>query len=141
MGLHITLPLHYEPPYLTTVDEIEAQYIAALDTWHRIKGSAADLRKQHLEDLIAQAMLKGDISREKAVKQITHREELRNLHQQQGSIMGNNRCNVIKSLVIPAPSSENPHATMEIHDPLQIQSIILRRNASKLGAAKNSVFN
>ena len=130
LGMHIALPLHYEPPTITTVGNIEAHYIAALDTWHRTKGSAADLRKQHLEDLIAQAMLKGDISRETAVKQITHREELRNLHRRQGRIMGNNRCDVIESLIIPAPSSENPHATMEITDPLQIQSIILRRNAS-----------
>ena len=140
-GDHIVLPLHYEPPCFTTASEIEEQYLAALDTWHKIKGSAANLRKQHLEDLIAQTMLRSDIPRKKALKQIMHREELCNLHRHQGSIMGHNRCDVIKSLIIPSPSSENPNATMEIHDPIQFQSIILRQNASKLGAAKNSVFN
>ena len=55
--------------------------------------------------------------------------------------MGRNKQDVIKSLVIPCPSSTNPAATMEITDPTHIQSIILRRNAAKLGAAKHSIFN
>ena len=55
--------------------------------------------------------------------------------------MGRNKCDVIKSLVIPCPSSTNPTGTMEIEDPTHILSIILRRNAAKLGAAKNSIFN
>ena len=140
-GLHIALPLYYIPPDIHTESDIEDCYLRALDTWHTTKGSAADLRKQHLEDLIAQTMLRQDLSREKALKQLLQREELRNLHRRQGAIMGNNRCDVITSLVIPSPSSANPNATMEITDSDQIQSIILRRNAAKLGAAKHSIFN
>ena len=86
-------------------------------------------------------MTRQDIPREKTLKQLLHREELQNLHRRQGAIMGNNRCDVITSLVIPSPSSVNPNATMEINDPAHIQSIILRWNAAKLGAAKNSIFN
>ena len=140
-GERIVLPLNYIPPTIHNVSELEEQYMTALANWHKTKGSAADLRKQHLEDLIEQTMLRFDIPREKALKQILHREELRNLHRRQGGIMGNNRCDVIKSLIIPSPNSENPNAMMEIHNPENIQSIILRQNASKLGAVRHSVFN
>ena len=105
-GIHVPFPLHYEPPCISNASEIEDQYLAALDTWHKTKGNAATLRKQHLKDLIEQTMLRYNISHEKALKQILHREELRNLHKCQGGIMGNNRCNVIKSLIILAPHSE-----------------------------------
>ena len=140
-GQTIPIPLYYNPPPVSMYDDLETAYHAALTTWHKAKGSAADLRKQHLEDRAEQHALRHDISREKALKQLLHREEVRTLHRRHGGIMGQNKCDVIKSLVILCPSSENPTATMEITDPTHIQSIILRRNATKLGAARNSIFN
>ena len=140
-GFDIPYPLHYIPPQTTTGDELELAYHAALEQWHKTKGSAADLRKQHLEDLAAQTALRQDITMEKALTQLIHREEVRTLHRRHGAIVGRSRQDVIKSLVIPCPSSTNPQATMEIHDPHHIQSIILRRNAAKLGAAQHSIFN
>ena len=141
VGPTIAFPLYYAPPQVSTVHDLEENYHKALETWHSTKASAADLRKQHLEDRAELMALQNNISQEKALKQIVHREEIRNLHRRHGSIMGRSKADVIEYLLIPCPSSANPHATMEIHDPEQIQSIILRRNATKLGAAKDSVFN
>ena len=140
-GSDIPLPLYYVPPAITSGTEIDEAYHKALEQWHNTKGSRADLRKQHLEDLAEQTALRQNIPQEKALKQLIHREEVRTLHQWLGAIMGRNKCDVIKSLVIPSPSSTNPNGTMEIHDPTQIQSIILRCKAAKLGAVKDSIFN
>ena len=140
-GQKIPIPLYYDPPAISTPEELETAYHAALEKWHKAKGSAADLRKQHLEDRAEQHALRHDISQEKALQQLLHCKEVRTLHRRHGGIMGRNKRDVIKSLVIPCPSSANPAATMEITDPTHIQSIILRRNAAKLGAAKNSIFN
>ena len=140
-GPTIPIPLYYKPITINTYSELESAYHTALEKWHKAKGSAADLRKQHLEDRAEQHALRHEISQEKALKQLLHREEVRTLHRRHGGIMGRNKRDVIKSLVIPCPSSTNPTATMEITDPTHIQSIILRRNAAKLGAAKNSIFN
>ena len=48
--------------------------------------------------------------------------------------------NVIKTLIVPQPHSEDPNALMVLKDPDHIQQIILRRNATKLGAAHGSPF-
>ena len=85
-------------------------------------------------------MAQHNVKREKEVKQLLHWEELRNLHTRHSAIMMRAKPNVIKTLIIPRPHSTDPTALMEIKNPDHIQQIILRRNATKLGAAHGSYF-
>ena len=137
----IHLPNKYHPAVAVTEEQILAQYLDAIRKWHVTKGNAAQLRHQHLEDLIHQTMEERDIKRETAIKLILHWEEIRNLHQRHTGIMKRSKPSVIQSLIIPQPHSTNPEAMMEITDPTHIQQIILQRNAQKLAAAQHSPFN
>ena len=101
----ITLPAKFEPPKITTEEDLIRQHTEALAAWHTAKGQAADLRVQHLEDLIQYHMEQRNIKQETAVKQILHWEEVRNLHTQQSSMMTHSKPNVIGT----------PHALTAYH--------------------------
>ena len=136
----LPIPTKYDPPSAKTEDDLVQFHSEALKEWHKVKGNAATLRVQHLEDLIDYYMAQRNVKRETAVKQLLHWEELRNLHTRHSAIMTRAKPNVIKTLIIPRPHSADPNALIEIKDPDHIQQIILRRNATKLGAAHGSHF-
>ena len=136
----IPLPAKFDPPHVSTEADLVKYHSEAIQDWHTAKGNAAALRVQHLEDLIQYYMDQRNVPRETAVKQLLHWEEVRNLHSRHSAIMTRAKPNVITTLIIPRPHSEDPNALMEIKDPDHIQQIILRRNATKLGAAHGSLF-
>ena len=134
------IPPKYTPPRVQSEAELVKYHSEAVQDWHTTKGNAAALRVQHLEDLIEYYMAQRNVKRETAVKQLLHWEEVRNLHVRHSAIMTRTKPNVIKSLIIPKPHSQDPNALMEITNPDHIQQIILRRNATKLGAAHGTHF-
>ena len=136
----ITVPLKYDPPRITTEDDLVKLHSEALRDWNKVKGNAAALPVQHLEDLIEYYMTRHNIKREAAVKQLLHWEEMRNLHTRHRAIMTRAKPNVIKTLIIPKLHSKDPTSLMEIKDPDHIQQIILQQNATKLGATHGSHF-
>ena len=137
---NVPTPPKFEPPPIQTADELVRYHADALQEWHAVKGNAAALRVQHLEDLIQYYMEQRNVKQETAVKQLLLWEEVRNLHSRHTAIMTRSKPNVIKTLLVPKPHSADPHALMEITDPDHIQEIILQRNSSKLGAAHGSHF-
>ena len=136
----IVIPTKFVPPPITTEEELFHCYIAAIKAWHSTKGNAAKLRADHLEDLIQRHMELRNLKREVAVRQILHWEQIRNLHTKHSAMMTRSKPNVITTLIVPKPDSADPTAMMEVTDPEDVQQIILRRNASKLGAAEGSPF-
>ena len=136
----IMIPQHFDPPSISSEKELFDHYVAAIRTWHSTKGNAAKLRADHLEDLIQKYMELRNLKRETAVRQILHWEQVRNLHTKHSEMMTRSKPNVIKTLIVPKPDSSDPEAMMEITDPDDIQNVILRRNATKLGAAEGSPF-
>ena len=112
----------------------------ASEEWHKAKGNEVALCVQHLEDLIQYYMEQRNVKKEIAVKQLLRCEEVRNLHFRHSTIMTRLKPNMIKTLLVPRPYSEDPHALMKIKNPDHIQQIILTRNATKLGAAHGLHF-
>ena len=109
--------------------------------WYNTKSNVDQLRTQHLEDRIDTYAMKHDIKRESAVKQILHVEETKKLHSKQRLIMSQGDKGQLQSLLVPQPSSTDPHALMEITDTQQILEVLLKRNQNKLGAAQDGYFN
>ena len=60
------------PSEVKCEEDIHFNHGIALKEWHLAKGNAANLRVQHLEDLIQCHSEQRDIKRETAVKQILH---------------------------------------------------------------------
>ena len=136
----ILVPPKFNPPTVSTENELYDYYVAAIKAWHWTKGSAAKLRAEHLEDLIQRYMELRDIKRETAVRQILHWEQVQNLHTKHSAMMMRSKPNIIKTLLLPKPDSTNPAVLIEITDPVDLQNVILCRNAAKLGAAEGSPF-
>ena len=109
--------------------------------WHKVRGNADDLHTQHLGDRIDIYPEKQKPKKESAVTQILHSEETRKLRKQQKQIMAPQEGGLLKSLLIPKPSSSDPKALMEITNPDHILEILLRRNRSKLSATHEGPFN
>ena len=138
---NITLPLGYTPQHAVHEQSILSQRDHAVEEWHKVQGNADDLRTQHLRDRIDIYAEKHKLKKESAVKQILHSKETRKLHKQQKQIMAPQESGILKSLLIPKPSSSDPKALMEITNLDHILAILLRRNCSKLGAAHEGLFN
>ena len=83
----VPIPNQYSPPPASSEEEILDHYLVAIHKWHTTKGQAAQLRNQHLEDLIQQTMEERDLKRETAIKIILHWKEMQNLHKRHKGIM------------------------------------------------------
>ena len=77
---NVPTPPKFEPPTIQTAEELVRYHSDALQAWHKVKGNAAELQVQHLEDLIQYYMEQRNVKREIAVKQLLLWEEVQNLH-------------------------------------------------------------
>jgi hypothetical protein len=104
------------------------------------KDNSAYLHHQYMVDLIGHiAELRG-CSDAMAKKLLYHQEHSKAGHEKQSRYIKKQTKGLLTELLVPAPHTHNPDAHIRITDEKTIESILLRRNKTKLTEAEISPF-
>ena len=139
-GLFCKLPKGYKPPTATTHDEVMQEYYIIQAEWIKTKDTSALLHHQFMIDLIEHIAETRGCSTETAQKLLYHQEASKAGHEKQSRYLKKQKKGLLTELLVPVPHSEDKEAHMRITDEKEIETILLRRNKTKLSEAVISPF-
>jgi hypothetical protein len=139
-GLFCKVPRGYNPPAAYTHDDILHEYHSAQIEWIKTKDTSALLHHQYMVDLIEHISETRGCSSETAKKLLYHQEATRAGHKKQSKYIKKQKKGLITDLLVPAPNTNNEGAHERITDENTIETLLLRRNRSKLTEAVISPF-
>ena len=139
-GLGCTIPKGYKPTIATTHDEIMHEYHIMQVEWIKTKDNSDMLHHKFMIDLIEHIEETRKCSNETAKKLLYHQEKSRAGHERQSRFLKKQQRGLISELLVPAPHSTDTTAFTKVTDDKSIESILLRRNKTKLSEAVISPF-
>jgi hypothetical protein len=139
-GAFCKIPSGYKPPLVYTHDEVLHEYFSAKAEWIKTKDSSAYLHHQYMVDLIEHIGETRGISNETAKKLLYHQEASKAGHEKQSKYIKKQKKGLLTELLIPVPHTTNTNAHIRITDEKTIETILLRRNKTKLTEAVISPF-
>jgi hypothetical protein len=108
--------------------------------WIKTKDTSALLHHQYMIDLIEHISETRGCSNKTAKKLLYHQEATRAGHKQQSKYIKKQKKGLITDLLVPAPHTHNAGAHTKITDKTTIETLLLRRNRTKLTEAVISPF-
>ena len=139
-GVLCKIPKGFKPAVATTHDEVMQEYYSMQAKWIKTKDTSALLHHQFMTDLIEHIGEKRSCSRETAQKLLYHQEASRAGHEKQSKYMKKHKKGLLTELLIPVPHTKDNMAHMRVTDEKSIETILLRRNKTKLSEAVISPF-
>ena len=116
------------------------EYHTAQIDWIKTKDTSALLHHQYMIDLIEHIGETRGCSRETAKKLLYHQEASKAGHEKQSKYIKKHKKGLLTELLVPAPHTLNTGAHTRVTDEKTIETILLRRNKSKLTEAVISPF-
>jgi hypothetical protein len=139
-GCFCKIPKGYNPPVAHTHDEVMHEYHLAQIEWIKTKDTSALLHHQYMIDLIEHIGETRGCNAKTAKKLIYHQEASRAGHEKQSRYLKKQQKGLLTDLLVPIPHTTNEGAHMKITDESTIETILLRRNKTKLTEAVISPF-
>ena len=139
-GLTCSIPKGYKPAVVHTHDEVMHEYYVMQTKWIKTKDTSALLHHQFMIDLIEHIQEKRGCSKETAQKLLYHQEASKAGHEQQSRYLKKQTKGLLTELLIPVPHTQDKEAHMRITNEKEIETILLRRNKTKLCEATISPF-
>jgi hypothetical protein len=139
-GLLESVPKGYKPNIATTHEEVMEEFYKVQAEWLKTKDNSAVLHHQFMMDLIKHIEEKRGISKETAQKYLYHQEASKAAHEKQSKYLKIRKGGLLTELLVPAPLTTEEDAHMLIKDEETIETLLLRRNKTKLCEAMVSPF-